>query len=234
VAVEEGRDEQWRGPDEATRPGALPGLLAAADAGDPVAWERLYPAVAGWVTTVAAGLGLGREDVADVNQIVCLRLVDHLGRLRAPEALRGWVVTVTRHECYRVIRERHRHGVPGLDPSVDVVDQFMPLPDERLLRTERQRQLRAAFGRLSADCQRLLRMLSADPPLSYAEAATVLGRPVGAIGPTRGRCLGRLRTLLEEAVDGPVGGTDAVSTEASNGAQVSSASGRRDAKDGRG
>jgi RNA polymerase sigma factor (sigma-70 family) len=175
-------------------------LVAAANAGDPGAWERLYPAVAGWVAAVGAGLGLGREDVADVNQIVCLRLVDHLGRLRAPEALRGWVVTVTRHECYRVMRERRRQDAAGLDPTGDMADRWAPTIDERLLRTERHNQLRAAFVQLSEDCQRLLRLLAADPPLSYADAAAVLGRPIGAIGPSRQRCLSRLRTLLDDAV----------------------------------
>lgn len=198
---EEGRNGQQRGAhDEATHPAGISELVAAASAGDPAAWERLYPAVAGWVAAVGAGLGLGREDVADVNQIVCLRLVDHLGRLRAPEALRGWVVTVTRHECYRVMRDRRRHDAAGLDPTGDVVDRWAPTADERLLRTERHDQLRAAFVQLSDDCQRLLRLLSADPPLSYADAAAVLGRPIGAIGPSRQRCLARLRTLLDEVV----------------------------------
>jgi RNA polymerase sigma factor (sigma-70 family) len=194
------------------QPEAIPGLVADASAGDPAAWERLYPAVAGWVTAVAAGLGLAREDTADVNQVVCLRLVSHLDRLHEPAALRGWVVTVARHECYRVLRQRHRRTVdlgPLADPTTDVVDRFAPTADERLLRAERQRELRAAVGQLSADCQRLLRLLSADPPLSYADVAGVLGRPIGAIGPTRQRCLTRLREILDEAVDEPVDGVPA-------------------------
>jgi RNA polymerase sigma factor (sigma-70 family) len=225
--------------DDATHPEAISGLVAAASVGDSAAWERLYPAVAGWVAAVAAGLGLGREDVADVNQIVCLRLVDHLGRLRAPEALRGWVVTVTRHECYRVLRERRRHDASGLDPTGDMADRWAPTADERLLRTERQRQLRAAFAGLSDDCQRLLRLLSADPPLSYADTAEVLGRPVGAIGPTRQRCLARLRVLLDEAIgDSEADGNGSsaagtVMTPGSRPAQGSSRSGRPGTKDGR-
>jgi RNA polymerase sigma factor (sigma-70 family) len=184
------------------QPEAISGLVAAASAGDPTAWERLCPAVAGWVTAVAAGLGLARDDAADVNQVVCLRLVTHLDRLNDPAALRGWVVTVARHECYRVLRDRHRRAA-DLDPeSADVADRWAPAADERLLRTERQRELHAAINQLSMDCQRLLRLLSADPPLSYADVATVLERPIGAIGPTRQRCLARLREILE-AVEAP-------------------------------
>jgi DNA-directed RNA polymerase specialized sigma24 family protein len=40
-------------------------------------------------------------------------------------------------------------------------------------------------------------MLMADPPASYAEISDRLGVPVGSIGPTRGRCLARLRVLLQ-------------------------------------
>lgn len=242
---EEGRNGQQRGPEDDTLyPEGISGLVAAASAGDPAAWERLYPAVAGWVAAVGVGLGLGREDVADVNQIVCLRLVDHLGRLRAPEALRGWVVTVTRHECYRVLRERRRQDAAGLDPIGDIADRWAPTADERLLRTERQHQLRAAFVQLSEDCQRLLRLLSADPPLSYADAAAVLGRPIGAIGPSRQRCLSRLRMLLDEAVtddeaagngSGPAGSAAPGAGRRSDDrpAQGTSKSGRPGTKDGR-
>lgn len=195
------------------QPEAIPGLVADASAGDAAAWERLYPAVAGWVTAVVAGLGLARDDAADVNQVVCLRLLDHLDRLRDPAALRGWVVTVARHECYRVLRQRHRRAaVDALAEPAVLADRWAPGADERLLRTERQRELRTAFAQLSADCQRLLRLLAADPPLSYADAAATLSRPIGAIGPTRQRCLTRLRELLE-AADDPAGG--AVSSAAS-------------------
>jgi RNA polymerase sigma factor (sigma-70 family) len=189
-----------RGADDGTgEPSAVARLLRDAISGDATAGDHLYRAVAGWVTAVGRGLGLGREDVADVNQIVCLRLVSHLERLRAPEALRGWVVTVARHESYRVLRDRHRHAI-DLDPSGDIAlqlaDPALPPVDERLLRTERHRELYRALGKLSAGCQRLLRLLATDPPLSYAEAAAVLDRPIGAIGPTRQRCLGRLREIL--------------------------------------
>jgi RNA polymerase sigma factor (sigma-70 family) len=214
------------------QPEAMSGLVADASAGDPAAWERLYPAVAGWVTAVAAGLGLAREDAADVNQVVCLRLVSHLDRLNEPTALRGWVVTVARHECYRVLRERHRRAAdldPLADPAADVVDRWAPAADERLLRTERQRELQVAFAQLSADCQRLLRMLSADPPLSYADAAAVLDRPIGAIGPTRQRCLARLREILESALDEPVASPSAGPPSAGSAA----AAARPGKKDGR-
>jgi RNA polymerase sigma factor (sigma-70 family) len=178
------------------QPEEIAALLARARAGDSPAWDDLYRAIAGWVRAVAAGLGVRHDDISDLNQVVCLRLVDHLDRLRAPEALRGWVVTVTRHEGYRLLRERRR--VTTADPTVEAEDRTLPSLDEALLRSERQRELSDAFGRLPGRCQRLLRLVVADPPLSYADIAGALNRPVGSIGPSRQRCLERLRQVLAD------------------------------------
>jgi len=72
-----------------------------------------------------------------------------------------------------------------------------PAVDERLLAQESTEAVRAALSRLPARWQRLLDMLMADPPASYTEISDQLGLPVGSIGPTRGRCLERLRVLLQ-------------------------------------
>ena len=55
-----------------------------------------------------------------------------------------------------------------------------------------------SYTRLSERCQGLLRLVVAEPGLSYANVARALGIPVGSIGPTRGRCLEQLRRLLNE------------------------------------
>ena len=72
-----------------------------------------------------------------------------------------------------------------------------PAVDERLLADERAQAVREALSHLPWRWQRLLQMLMSDPPASYAEISDELGLPVGSIGPTRGRCLERLRVLLE-------------------------------------
>jgi RNA polymerase sigma factor (sigma-70 family) len=186
----------WRSYDGAVQPEEIAALLARARAGDSAAWDDLYRAIAGWVRAVAGALGIRHDDISDINQVVCLRLVDHIDRLRVPEALRGWVVTVTRHEGYRLLRERRR--VTTADPAVEAEDRTLPPMDDALLRSERQRELRDAFRRLPGRCQRLLRLVAADPPLSYADIASSLDRPVGSIGPSRQRCLERLRQLLAD------------------------------------
>jgi DNA-directed RNA polymerase specialized sigma24 family protein len=78
-------------------------------------------------------------------------------------------------------------GVATLQPDVD----------EGLLAAERADAVREAMSLLPWRWQKLLEMLMADPPVSYAEISSQLGLPVGSIGPTRGRCLERLRVLLQ-------------------------------------
>ena len=72
-----------------------------------------------------------------------------------------------------------------------------PEVDERMLAAERAQVVREAMSRLPRRWQRLIEMLMADPPASYADISDELGLPVGSIGPTRGRCLARLRVLLQ-------------------------------------
>jgi len=65
--------------------------------------------------------------------------------------------------------------------------------DEEILMAERNAALRAAFAELPPRCQRLLAMLTSDPPSSYADISATLQIPMGSIGPQRARCLERLR-----------------------------------------
>ncbi len=69
--------------------------------------------------------------------------------------------------------------------------------DRRLLTDERDRALRRAFATLGERCQALLRLLASPEPPSYAEIGAALDMPVGAIGPTRARCLEKLRRTPE-------------------------------------
>ena len=73
------------------------------------------------------------------------------------------------------------------------------LAEHELLLAERNAALREAFVRLPPGCQRLIAMLIQDPPVPYAKISAELGIPVGSIGPTRRRCLEKLRRDLAVA-----------------------------------
>lgn len=164
-------------------------MRRAAD-GDRAAFDEIVERFAGLVWAVARDLRLTPEDAADVSQTTWLRLVEHLGRIRQPERLAGWLVTTARNESFRVLRRQGRQ-VPTDDDEIAGVDEPDPL---RAIRTmEDHDALVLAFADLPQRCQVLLRMLMVDPPPPYEHVAAELGVTVGYIGPTRGRCLDKLR-----------------------------------------
>ena len=169
-------------------------LLGAAAGGDEGAWGELVDRFTGLVWATARAHRLSAADAADVVQTTWLRLVEHLDRIRDPAGLGGWLATTARHECLRVLRLQGRM-VPTGEP-----DFAQPTADDeldaRLLERERDSLLWRAFAGLSERCQALLRLVASPLEPSYAEIGAALGMPIGAIGPTRARCLDRLRLGL--------------------------------------
>jgi RNA polymerase sigma factor (sigma-70 family) len=173
-------------------------LVHAAAAGDRAAWDGLVGRYSGLVWAVARGHRLQGDDAADVFQTTWLRLVEQLPRIREPERVGAWLATTARRECLRVLRRSGREtvGHPGM---LEAVPDDAPGFDEGLVRAEQHEALWHHLQTSSDRCRRLLRVLVADPPLSYLEVAEVLEMPIGSIGPTRRRCLEQLRRRLEEA-----------------------------------
>ena len=127
-------------------------------------------------------------------QSVWLHLVNHLGKIREPAALAGWLATTTRRECGRLVRAAHgpHATVYALDAET-MADEQSDAAEQEVLAAERHAALREAYTHLPTECQRLVAMLTSDPPLPYAEISARLAMPVGSIGPTRSRCLDRMR-----------------------------------------
>ena len=173
-------------------------LLLRAQRGSQPAWDELVDRFTNLLWSVTRAHRLSPADAADVVQTTWLRLLEHLGRIDEPERLPGWLATTARHECLHTLRRTGREQPAGDDDAaLDVTDPADPL-DSRLLADERDARLWECFGALPGRCQELLRVLMADPAPSYADVSAALGLPVGSIGPTRGRCLSRLRALAVE------------------------------------
>lgn len=180
---------------ETERPGVAQ-LVTAAAGGSRAAWDEIVVRFTPLLIATAHRFRLPDHDVADVAQTVWLHLVEHLGELREPAALPGWLVSTTRHECSRYLGRQARQR--PYDPLVSFqADQVTPdlagEVVEDLHRSDRQEAVLAGFAELSDSDRRLLVLLVADPPLSYAEISERLQIPIGSIGPTRGRALKRLR-----------------------------------------
>lgn len=170
-------------------------LLSAAEQGSQEAWNTLVDRYGRLVWSVVRSFRLDGATAADVSQTVWLRLVEHCGRIRDPERLASWLATTARNESIRASRRLAR-SVPT-EFSVEVPDEGAPSIDERLLDDEQLSEVLGAFDQLTPQCRELLQLLCTDPPLDYEGVAEVLDMAIGSIGPTRARCLERLRRVLE-------------------------------------
>lgn len=172
-------------------------LVRRATDGDWWAWERLIDQYGRLIWATTHDFKLTESDAADVVQATWLRLLENIHRLEYPERVGSWLAATARHECLHSLTARKRIVLSPDDIPLDGVALNEPEIDERLLAEERAQTVREALSRLPWRWQRLLELLMADPPASYAEISDQLGLPVGSIGPTRGRCLERLRVILQ-------------------------------------
>jgi RNA polymerase sigma factor (sigma-70 family) len=194
------RSRLRRAPDARTRRDPAPvsddpsvtDLVTRAANGDEQAWDALVERYAPLVWCICRRHRLADADADDVGQSVWLQLTAQLDKVRDPAALAGWLATTTRRECSRVLRAARRSQAVGYVQE-GIPDEQTGMAEHELLAAERHAALREAFTRLPPCCQRLIAMLIEDPPAPYAQISVQLGIPVGSIGPSRGRCLDKLR-----------------------------------------
>ncbi len=181
-------------------------------AGDDDAFRELRDRYKGVVWGATYGYRFDHQTREDIAQLVCLKLFQHLARIRQPERLAGWLATTTRRECVRLSIQRARVDVVAwLDDEPDSGAREL---DTDLIRDETVRVVAAALLEIDPACQRLLRLLTGEPPLSYAEIADALGIPEGSVGPTRQRCLEKLARRPSIArIGGGAGGSSSVKGE---------------------
>lgn len=165
-------------------------LLARCRAGDAEAWEQLLDDYERLVYSIPLRYGLSRDEAADVTQHVFTVLLQGLDSVRDEDKLGSWLATVARRESWRVMdRNRREATVAELPepPSDDPTDAWVRLE-----------WLHGALLALDGPCRELLVALYlSGEPTSYAEVSQRLRKPIGSIGPTRARCLKKLRELLE-------------------------------------
>ena len=173
--------------------------------GEEAAWEALVRRYQRLIYSIPVRYGLGEDVSGDVFQSVCLVLLEHLGALKDRGKLASWLITTTTRECWRVTN-RGRREAPigeGGDPDEDDRTGFpelvdgRPLADEEQIRLEEQQRVRDAVGKLPDRCRDLVELLyyTEDKP-SYEEISRRMSMPVPSIGPTRARCLEKLRKLM--------------------------------------
>jgi RNA polymerase sigma factor (sigma-70 family) len=170
---------RWRGEDES----ALDELVTMMS---PVLWH------------VVRATGLDREAAEDVVQNTWLTLVRSADSVRDPQAITRWLCTAARREAWRVSKTATRTR-PVED---EVLDARMPVqtsPEAAVVDDDENSRLWQALSRLPERCQKLLRIVAWEPRPDYSSVAESLSMPIGSIGPTRRRCLDKLRAELGSA-----------------------------------
>lgn len=172
-------------------------LVVRARMGEAEAWTALVDRYTGMLWSIARSYDLGAADSGDVIQTAWLRLVERLHLIRKPDSVGAWLAATAHRESRRTLHRGRRERPSPIDQAAPpYAAPYLDYDIEKLL------------AALSERCRTILRILAQAPPLSYAEVAAALEIPVGSIGPTRRRCLARLRDHLAGDPLGNVGGGD--------------------------
>ena len=173
-------------------------LVRAAADGDSQAWDGLMSRYVALLWSIAFRHGLGESDAADVVQNTWLRLFEHINDVREPARVGSWLATTAQRESLRIVAQRQRVVPSDEEATFDGPDRLQAPLDEALLAREQAAEARAALDTLPPTWRSLVELLTQDPPLSYERIGADLGVPIGSIGPTRGRCVRRLRALVAD------------------------------------
>jgi len=182
-------------PSRPDRNARIAGMVNAAREGSEDALGQIVTELSPLLWHVARAAGLSSCEAEDVVQTVWMRLLSHLDGIRTSAALTGWLVVTTRREAWRV-RAAGRRQLPADHDWLAALPDTGPGSEEQVIIDDQRRALWVAIGQLSRRCQELLRIIAFVPHPDYQAVAAELGMAVGSIGPTRGRCLAKLRAML--------------------------------------
>lgn len=192
-----------------------PGAEASVDSVEPSRWERAADLFVRWrddgesramddlvrlmspvLWHVVRAYGLDRGLAEDVVQTTWMTLIRSHTSIHDPRAVSGWLTMCARREAWRVGKAHRRADAT----EAETLEYHLPVHESAehdAVQDDESRRLWLAVERLDDRCQRLLRIVAFDDRPDYARIAQDLAMPIGSIGPTRQRCLGKLRALLE-------------------------------------
>jgi RNA polymerase sigma factor (sigma-70 family) len=179
-------------------------LIAQCLGGNQSAWEALITRYQRLIYSIPIRARLSPDDAADIFQAVCLKLYEKLSSLRDHERVSSWLITTTNREVWRMAARNRRDNQSAVTNDEDEKDALReiadagPLADEQRIALERQQAVREAVAASSDRCRELLTMLFYQKDeLSYSDIARRIKMPVPSVGPTRARCLEKLKKHLQ-------------------------------------
>jgi RNA polymerase sigma factor (sigma-70 family) len=168
-------------------------LLQACRRGDARAWQQIVDRYERLVYSIPLNFGLRHADADDVAQTTFTALLKSLDAIEDEERLGAWLATVARRQTWRLV-ERQRRESPDDHAHLDRITT----DDDARTKVERLEWLHQGLSLVDDRCRELLTSLYFDDSEpAYAVVAARFGIPIGSIGPTRARCLQKLRTHLE-------------------------------------
>jgi RNA polymerase sigma factor (sigma-70 family) len=174
-------------------------LVRAAQRGDRGATERIVACYASLVWSVVRSFRLHDADAQDAVQNTWLSVIEHLGALREPDRLPGWLATIARRECLKILRAGDREATGVGQAVFERVDERSPDPERYAVDRAMNALLWEQVARLPPAGRRLLGVSAGADAPSYADFARASGMPTGSVGPTRMRYLRKLRRRIEES-----------------------------------
>ena len=180
-----------------------PELVALCLSGDARAWETLILRYRRLIFSIPVKFSFSTADASDVFQAVCLKLIEHLHELKDETKVSAWLITTTTRQCIHVRAQRMRESSSDEDfeePAASGVNV-----EDIQIQTQEQQNIREAVEKLPDRCRRLLELLYFETTSpSYEEIGKMMSMPVASIGPTRARCLEKLRTVFRRKGIGSV------------------------------
>jgi len=174
-------------------------LLARCRRRDATAWLALVERFQPLIYAIARRYGLNQEDAGDVYAHTLTRLLRSLDRIESGAVIGRWLGVTASRECLRILRSNS----PGLFSELEGVslDELVATEEgqaeQEAILADQALRATTALARMPERCRTLLELLYTSDGLTYAEVSERTGIPIGAIGPTRARCLEKLRALLD-------------------------------------
>jgi RNA polymerase sigma factor (sigma-70 family) len=178
-------------------------LISLCLKGESPAWKALITRHQRLIYSITLKCNLNQEDRADVFQSVCLILLDKLKTLREKKKLTSWLITTTSRECLRVKRAASHKATQQIgmddDKHQQLIESMTSAVDLKITELEREHLLRLGIQKLPPRCQKLLDLLFYQKDSkSYQKISRDLNMPISSIGPTRARCLAKLKKILKK------------------------------------
>jgi len=172
-------------------------LVQGAVEGHQPAWSELVARFGGMIASVGRRYGLSAADVSELQQTTWLRLVENVHRIEQPERVGGWLATTARRESLQILRRAAKYTT-GADQMLANLSDNDVIDIHDRPSAEVRDALLQAWAQLKPRCREMLTLLMSDGDVGYKDLSKLLNMPIGSIGPTRARCLERLRRLIAE------------------------------------